>query len=130
MSEQAQQTNPIGWFEIYTDDLQRAKKFYEAVFQVTLSPLPSPVEGIQMLAFPSEMTRYGAAGALAHMKKAPAGVGGTLVYFSCEDCAVEAGRVADAGGKVMIEKFSIGEYGFICMVMDTEGNMIGMHSMK
>jgi predicted enzyme related to lactoylglutathione lyase len=58
-----------------------------------------------------------------------AGGGGTLVYFNCGDCAVEASRVEAAGGRVYKEKFAIGEYGFIAIAADTEGNTIGLHSM-
>ena len=53
---------------------------------------------------------------------------GTVVYFGCDDCAVEAGRVADAGGTVEREKMSIGEYGFIALARDPDGNMFGLHS--
>jgi predicted enzyme related to lactoylglutathione lyase len=52
------------------------------------------------------------------------------VYFSCKDCAVEAGRVIQHGGSVDRKKMSIGQYGFIALAVDTEGNMIGLHSMK
>jgi len=48
----------------------------------------------------------------------------------CADCANEAARVTAAGGKLVRDKFSIGQYGFIALVMDTEGNMIGLHSMQ
>mgnify|MGYP002663365938 FL=1 len=73
----------------------------------------------------------GASGALVKMEGVPSGGGGgTLVYFACEDCAVEQGRVEKAGGKVFKPKFSIGEYGQCALVNDTEGNMIGLHSMK
>jgi predicted enzyme related to lactoylglutathione lyase len=51
-----------------------------------------------------------------------------LVYFSCEDCAIEGSRVESAGGKVVREKMSIGQYGFVVLATDTEGNMIGLHS--
>jgi predicted enzyme related to lactoylglutathione lyase len=54
----------------------------------------------------------------------------TLVYFGCDDCAVEEARVASAGGRVERPKMSIGEYGFISLVVDTEGNMIGLYSMS
>jgi uncharacterized protein len=54
----------------------------------------------------------------------------TLVYFSCDDCAIEARRAAENGGAVFKEKFSIGTYGFIALITDTEGNMIGLHSMR
>jgi predicted enzyme related to lactoylglutathione lyase len=58
------------------------------------------------------------------------GVGGTIVYFACADCAVEATRAGQNGGTVQKEKTSIGQYGFIALVLDTEGNIIGLHSMN
>ena len=57
------------------------------------------------------------------------GTGGTLVYFGCKDCALESSRVVAHGGKLVRDKFSIGEHGFIALASDTEGNMIGFHSM-
>lgn len=120
--------NPVGWFEIYVSDMPRAVAFYEAVLDTKLEPLDSPMPEIEMMAFAMNDDRPGAAGALARMDGVSPAIGGTLVYFSCEDCAVEAGRVATNGGQVMQEKFSIGAYGFIAMVQDTEGNMIGLHS--
>ena len=60
----------------------------------------------------------------------PSGGNSTLVYFMCDDCAVEQGRVKGAGGRVEKPKMSIGQYGFISLVVDTEGNMIGLHSQK
>lgn len=120
--------NPVGWFEIYVDDMARARRFYEAVFGGTLEPLP--VDGLEMFAFPMADDVLGAGGALVHAPECPAGRNSTVVYFSCEDCAVEAGRVAPAGGRVLREKFSIGQYGFVALVFDTEGNLVGLHSMQ
>jgi len=123
--------NPVGWFEIYTDDIQRARQFYEAVFEVTLEPISDPTnEGFKMLSFPSEMESYGSGGALVQMSDYPAGKNSIIVYFSCEDCAVEEARVEKAGGKLERSKMSIGEYGFISLARDTEGNMIGLHSLS
>ena len=122
--------NPVGWFEIYVQDMSRAKKFYETVFQTELQPLNSPMPGFEFLAFPMTMESYGAAGALVKMPGGPSGGNTTVVYFACEDCAVEAGRVAGAGGSVEKTKMSIGEYGHIALVRDSEGNMIGLHSMQ
>ena len=85
-----------------------AKKFYEAVFGVKLAKLPTP--DLEMWAFPMEMERSGAAGALVHMIGFPSGGNSVLVYFSCTDCAVEAARVRQAGGRLEKEKTSIGEY--------------------
>lgn len=129
-------TNPVVWFEIYVQDMQRAKAFYEAVLSITLikMPAPTPDLNMEMWAFPSDpatsQTSYGANGMLIQEDGFPSGGGGTLVYFACEDCAVQAARAALHGGVVVKEKFSIGEHGFIALARDTEGNMIGFHTMK
>lgn len=122
--------NPIVWFEIYVQDLNRAKRFYESVFQITLQKLNSPMPELELWAFPAEMKAPGASGALVKMEGVASGGSGTIVYFHCEDCAVEEGRVKSAGGRVQRPKMSIGQHGFISLVFDTEGNMIGLHSMK
>ena len=120
--------NNVGWFEIYVDDMDRAKGFYESVIGVKLTQLESP--GIEMWAFPMDMESPGSAGSLVRMPGFPVGRNSIVIYFSCEDCAVEESRVIAAGGKIEKEKFSIGQYGFISLVHDTEGNMIGLHSLK
>ena len=120
--------NPVGWFEIYVQDMNRAKAFYESVFSTHLERLEGP--DIEMWAFPSEPEQPGAAGALVKMEGFPSGGNSTLVYFTCTDCANEARRANESGGKIFKEKFSIGQYGFIALVTDTEGNMIGLHSLQ
>jgi len=120
--------NPISWFEIYVQDMVRAKAFYESVFGVSLSRLDNP--DIEMWAFPMRQDGYGASGSLVRMPGFPSGANSVLVYFHCEDCAVEAARAAKAGGKIQKSKMSIGPYGHIALVFDTEGNMIGLHSMQ
>ena len=72
----------------------------------------------------------GASGSLVRMEGVSSGGNSTLVYFGCEDCADEAARVAESGGRIQREKMSIGEYGFIALAIDTEGNMLGLHSLK
>lgn len=119
-------TNPVGWFEIYVQDMDRARKFYETLFGVTLTALPNFIE---MLAFPMQSEKPGCPGALVKMEGVTSGCGGTLVYFTCEDCGKSAATAVAIGGRVFKEKFAIGQYGFIALVFDTEGNMIGLHSM-
>lgn len=121
-------SNPVCWFEIYVQDMPRAKAFYEGVFEVKLENLPSP--GIEMWAFGMESDKAGAGGSLVYMPGYPSGGNSSLVYFACEDCAVEESRVAKFGGRVERPKMSIGEYGFISLAFDTEGNMIGLYSQK
>lgn len=122
-------SNPVGWFELYVDDMARAKAFYQAVFQRPMEDLATPPGGdMQMCAFTMNPSAWGAAGALVKSPHAKPGTAGTLVYFSCADCAVEAARAAAAGGTVCQPRKSIGDYGFIAIVQDTEGNTIGLHS--
>ncbi len=124
-------SNPVGWFEIYVSDMKRAAAFYESVFQVQLTHLVDASNTVtEMKTFPSDMEKYGATGALVKMEGFPVGQNSVLVYFSCEDCSVEEARVSASGGKVQKSKFSIGEHGFISIVVDTEGNMFGLHSLK
>lgn len=120
--------NPVGWFEIYVDDMQRARAFYERVFATQLQKLTA--DGLDMYAFEMSQETWGASGALVKFEGMPAGTGGTLVYFSCDDCAVEGARVEAAGGTLVRPKMSIGEYGHIVLARDTEGNLIGLHSMQ
>ncbi|WP_341206501.1 VOC family protein [uncultured Psychrosphaera sp.] len=122
--------NPVGWFEIYVDEMARAKAFYESVFNVSFEVLSDPTNtGTEMLAFPSNMEEYGVSGALVKMDGFSAGGNSTIIYFSCEDCAVEEASVVAAGGKIQQPKMAIGEFGFCTLAIDTEGNMIGLHSM-
>lgn len=126
--------NPVVWFEIYVDDLKRAKKFYETVFKLELNEMPMPEstdDSMKMLFFPSNMeAKNSASGALVKMEGFKAGNNSTIVYFMSEDCSLEESRIAAAGGKVSKTKTSLGDYGFMVLANDTEGNMIGVHSMK
>ena len=124
--------NLVGWFEIYVNDMKRAKAFYETVFGTQFSKLEDPGQppGMEMQAFPMHQNAMGITGALVKMPGLDAGGHNVIVYFMCADCAVEAVRAANAGGSLVKEKMSIGQYGFIALVTDTEGNMIGLHSMQ
>ena len=123
--------NTINWFEIYVQDMDRAKQFYQTVLGKELNPLPGGPEGeLNMQAFPQDFEQHGSGGALVHMPGVESGGNSTLVYFSSEDCAVEESRIEAAGGKVMRSKISIGDYGFITLGIDPDGNMFGLHSMQ
>jgi uncharacterized protein len=125
--------NVINWFEIYTSDFDRAKKFYSDVFNCQLTDLPMGSENhpeMKYATFPGDSRGADVSGALVKMDAAKPGIGGTLIYFVTDEINAELGRVESAGGKIMRSKQSIGEFGFIALVEDTEGNMIGLHSMK
>lgn len=124
--------NPIGWFEIYVEDMDRAAAFYETVLGLATTALPMPGDdgNMEMRAFPGEMEYPGATGALVKMDGMKGGPGGPIIYFVTEDCAVPESKVEAAGGKVCQPKMAIGEYGFCSIITDSEGNTIGFHSMK
>jgi predicted enzyme related to lactoylglutathione lyase len=122
--------NVVGWFDLYVQDMARAAAFYETVLQVRLEAMGDPTGETAMRAFPANMQGYGTAGALVQSPHARPGVGGSLLYFSVDDCAVEASRVAAAGGAVVRPKFSIGQFGWVSICRDTEGNLFGLSSMR
>lgn len=118
----------INWFEIPIKDMERAKKFYEKVFEVQLEA--THTEELKMWTFPMpKKETSGASGALVMGKGYSPSAEGVTVYFSCKDLAIEAERVTQHGGKLLFPKKAIGEWGFIAHFLDTEGNRIGLHSM-
>lgn len=120
----------IGFFDIYVEDMDRAQAFYETVLDTELSPMGDPNDAtVVMRAFGDDFTSHGAGGALVKLEYATPGPGGSMIYFSCGDCAVEEARVTSAGGSVVKSKYSIGDHGFVSIISDTEGNMVGLHSM-
>jgi len=120
--------NPVNWFEIPVADMARARRFYESVFGVALELYE--VGPLHMAWFPMENNAPGAAGSLVQGEHhVPSGTG-IIIYFSVEDIEGVLQRVARSGGRVLNPKMSIGEYGFIGHLADSEGNCIGLHSMK
>ena len=123
--------NSVNWFELYVRDMDRARAFYEAVFGVTLQPLKPPgADGLEMWEFPGGQDRSGANGALRRMPGVEPGPGGTMVYFATEHCRDAAERAVAAGGRIMRPRMSIGPFGIIALVFDTEGNLLGLHPMQ
>ena len=121
----------IGFFDIYVEDMERAQRFYETVLETTLAPMDDPNDStVEMRAFADDYASHGAGGALVKMAHGSPGIGGSMVYFSCDDCAVEQDRVEAEGGTIARPKFAIGDHGFVSLAMDTEGNMIGFHSVS
>lgn len=122
--------NAVGWFDIYVNDMQRATRFYQSVFLCELESMGDPTDSSAlMMSFPTDMGIYGAGGALVKREGTGPGGGGTVVYFGVQDCALEQSRVEKAGGKVVNPKMSIGEYGFVSLCVDTEGNVFGLSSL-
>ena len=122
--------NAISWFEIGTTDLDRATKFYETIFGVSLIPMDLP--NIKMRMFPIDNMQTGIGGALVDSGgfHKPSATDGPLIYLHGNpDVQSILDKVEAAGGKIMVPKTEISpEYGFMAVILDTEGNRIGFHS--
>ena len=113
------------WFEIYVEDMKRARKFYEGLLGVELNLEDMPGGEMEMYLFPGEMSLPRAAGALIKHPMRKPNEQGHLLYFSMPDCATTAEWAAEAGVPVFVEKQSIGEHGFIAIIGASEGNAVG-----
>lgn len=122
--------NAISWFEIGVSDLNRATKFYEAIFGDSL--IPMDMESIKMRMFPITDMENGVGGALVDSGgfHKPSGTDGPLVYLNGNpDLQAILNKIPAAGGTIMVQKTAISpEYGFMAVFLDTEGNRIGLHS--
>jgi predicted enzyme related to lactoylglutathione lyase len=119
--------NALNWFEIPASNFDRAKAFYNTIFEFELSTDMDPGEGYLMGMFPFQ---DGVSGAIMQGEGYTPSVDGSLVYLSAgDDLSHVLGRVESAGGEVIMPKTSIGENGFIAYFQDSEGNKIGLHSM-
>lgn len=118
-------SHAIDWFEISVADLARAQRFYELTLGSTLTR--SDYARVPAAVFPGEKDHV--RGALIQDPKRKPGTGGAMVYLNATgklDACLE--RVPSAGGDVVLPKTDIGEPGFIAIVRDTEGNLVGLHA--
>ena len=122
-------TNVVGWFDLYVNDMARAVRFYEAMLNVQLVPIEDPTGDHEIMRFPAEMNAYGTTGALVKTHHGQPGVGGTTLFFTVDDCARQEAAAVAAGGTVIRSKFQIGDFGYVCLMTDPEGNRIGFRSL-
>jgi len=121
--------NAISWFEIPATDLARATTFYETIFNVTLNPLD--MDSIKMRMFPiDDMMGVGGAVVDSGGFHKPSTTDGPLIYLNGNpDVQRILDKVEAAGGKIMVPKTEISpDYGYMAVIIDTEGNRIGLHS--
>lgn len=118
--------NPVNWFEIAVNDLARAKAFYEHVFGYTFMSMEMGPAKMEM--FPWDQEKPGSAGALIQSEGYTPSHAGTCIYFSVADIEGTLKKAEAKGGRTLQEKMGIGEFGFIGLFQDSEGNRIGLHS--
>jgi len=124
--------NMVGWFEIPVEDIPRAIKFYETVFEVEITP--AEVGDLEMGWFPFDEKLPGSTGSLVKSEgNYKPSTDGIAIYFTSQagDIAVELSRVEAAGGKIVMPKTLITEdIGYMGLFIDSEGNRIAIHSVK
>jgi len=122
--------NMIGWFEIPTTDIKRAKAFYDTVFNIEIQV--QDFGDVLMGWFPFAEDKPGASGSLIqHDAYGPSESKGVLIYFISEDVNNELQRVEAAGGKIVQPKTQISpDVGYMGLFIDSEGNRIALHSRK
>jgi predicted enzyme related to lactoylglutathione lyase len=122
--------NVVGWFEIPVLDMDRAVKFYETVLQLSLAR--HTLNELEMAWFPFVADGIGSGGSLVkHAGYIPSQKEGVLIYFTAPNGDLDGAiaRVAGAGGSVILPRRKISdEYGFMGLIVDTEGNRIALHS--
>lgn len=122
--------NAISWFEIPATNLDRATKFYETIFGVSL--IAMDMENIKMRMFPLDDMMNNVGGAVVDSGgfHKPSATDGPLIYLNGNpDLQNILDKVEAAGGSIMVPKTEISpEYGFMAVITDTEGNRIGLHS--
>ncbi|MEY4731797.1 MAG: hypothetical protein RL681_743 [Candidatus Parcubacteria bacterium] len=115
-------------FEIPSDNLERAKKFYTDTFGWQLNDMPEMDYVIAATTPLDEKT---------HMPKAPGAIGGGMMKrndivtapsfaINVKDIDEAAKKVKAAGGTIIKEKVAVGTMGFIVYFKDTEGNVLSL----
>ncbi len=128
MDKMSSETNAINWFEIPVNDMERAVKFYETIFEIKMEPMEMPE--CLMTMFPSDSSKNLISGALVKHPAYEPSAKGTVVYFNANpDLQLVLDRVEKAGGKISIPKTLINpEIGYFAFILDTEGNSVALHS--
>lgn len=119
-------TNPVVYFEIPVNDLERAEKFYSAVFNFNFDK--EIIDGNEMALFPFEEKNSGITGALAKGEVYKPSKNGVIIYFKTENIDQTLEKAVQYGGSVLYPKRIDEKYGFaVAEFEDPEGNRIALH---
>ena len=118
--------NLVGWFEIPVTDMERAIRFYNSIFDISLTQMDKG--DLQMSSFPFVEGAYGAGGALVkHPEFYTPSAHGVLIYFGTDDIPKVLSVVAECGGKILQKKKQITANTYMGLFLDSEGNRIALH---
>jgi uncharacterized protein len=121
----------ISWFEIPAKDINRAQKFYETIFDITMTAID--LVQIQMRLFPIE-NQMNIGGAVVYNDRfyKPSSTEGPLVYLNGNpDLQTILDKIEDGGGKIIVPKTQISpDHGYMALFIDSEGNRMALHSIS
>ncbi len=115
--------NKMTHFAIHIDDMERAKNFYEEVFEWGFASYGPP----DFLQIKADKTENGELiGALQSRKYSPLPekIVGLECTVSVENVDTIIDKVKAGGGKILMEKTAIPYVGWLTKFLDTEGNLI------
>ena len=120
--------NAVTWFEIPVSDFQRAKAFYSKLFDFDMQE--NQMGDKLMGFFECDFMQGGIGGAIVKSPDLKAGENGSVVYLNAgNDLLAIQQRIESAGGKVISEKHLVSkEIGYVALFLDTEGNILALHS--
>lgn len=130
MQKMSKETNALNWFEIPVTDMERAKKFYEAIFGIEMEPMD--MMGMEMTYFPFDMQSANGrvSGALVKSELHKPSMEGSVIYLNANpEIQAVIDRIEPAGGKIIMGKMEISpEVGYMAFFADTEGNRMALHA--
>jgi predicted enzyme related to lactoylglutathione lyase len=116
-------SNPVVYFEIPVNDMDRAIKFYTAVFHFEFEK--EIIDGNEMALFPFTEGSSGISGALAKGEIYKPTIDGIVIYFKTESIDETINLALANGGQILYPKTDNG-IGFVAEFEDTEGNRIAL----
>lgn len=123
-------SNSLNWFEIPVSDLARARHFYQVIFSIHLESMDLGV--MEMVMFPGEGDNGKVSGALVKSDWHRPSSDGTMVYLNANpsmDAVLE--KIEPMGGHIKMGKTLIAAgMGYMAFFIDSEGNMVGLHSLE
>ena len=121
--------NALSWFEIPAVEIERAKTFYEGIFDMKMAPMEGMM-GMKMVYFLLNQDSGKVGGALVESDHHNPSDEGLVIYLKANpDIQSVIGRIDAFGGEVLVPRTQISaEIGYLAFFKDTEGNRVALHA--
>ncbi len=120
--------NAIQWFEIPALDLERAYHFYHTILHGNVRKGTFGQGELILFNVPFGTGEAVGGSIVVRPDLKPTDEGG-VIYLNAFGALQDAvDKVENAGGKVIIPRIDLGKFGFSAVIIDTEGNKIGLMS--